>query len=227
MSTQINMSNHKIDIEEVELSVAKFMDLCYDHDLDGMKKHKEAFFEYVQCDFRMEDVVEQLFWMNPSIPMDLEFSSRLIEIFKFMVDNLQGDERESFVLDFSGAALCAGATNILEYIETSGIIENFFGHLSESIKLGTSVPFGTTMDWVLERDPSLLPYIYHECDHLEYEELKCFVDLFAEHGYCDNGVPAKRRKELVQKIGSILDENTSTLKENDYRVCMDALKDLM
>ena len=79
------MSNHKIDIEEVELSVAKFMDLCYDHDLDGMKKHKEAFFEYVQCDFSLEDVVEQLFWTNPSIPMDLEFSSRLIEIFKFIM----------------------------------------------------------------------------------------------------------------------------------------------
>jgi len=44
----------------------------------------------------------------------------------------------------------------------------------------------------------------------------------------EDDTPTKRRRtELVQKIGSILDENTSTLKENDYRVCMDTLMELM
>ena len=90
--TSISMSNHKIDIEEVELSVAKFMDLCYDHDLDGMKKHKEAFFEYVQCDFSLEDVVEQLFWTNPQMQNESlqQFQSKkystdlLLEILSFL-----------------------------------------------------------------------------------------------------------------------------------------------
>ena len=44
----------------------------------------------------------------------------------------------------------------------------------------------------------------------------------------EDDTPAKRRRtELVQKIGSILDENTNALKENDYRVAMDALKELI
>ena len=44
----------------------------------------------------------------------------------------------------------------------------------------------------------------------------------------EDDTPAKRRRtELVQKIGSILDENTGAMKENDYRVAMDALKELM
>ena len=65
--------------------------------------------------------------------------------------------------------------------------------------------------------------IYHEWRDsglYDDEDGVMFIDLFIKYG-------SKRRSELVQKIGSILDENTSVLKENDYRVCMDALKDLM
>lgn len=44
----------------------------------------------------------------------------------------------------------------------------------------------------------------------------------------EDDTPAKRRRtELVQKIGSVLDANTGAMKENDYRVAMDALKELM
>ncbi len=48
-----------------------------------------------------------------------------------------------------------------------------------------------------------------------------------EHGQQQSSSSKRRRSELVQKIGAILDENTSVLKENDYRVCMDTLMELM
>ena len=54
----------------------------------------------------------------------------------------------------------------------------------------------------------------------EDENAIMFIDLYIKYG-------SKRRSELVQKIGAILDENTSVLKENDYRVCMDTLMELM
>ena len=51
--------------------------------------------------------------------------------------------------------------------------------------------------------------------------------MFIEYGFRGaSAVPTKRRKELVQKIGAILDEN-AVLKEDDYRVCMDTLMKLM
>ena len=49
-----------------------------------------------------------------------------------------------------------------------------------------------------------------------------FIQLFIKYG-----TGSKRRSDLVQKIGAILDENTAVLKENDYRVCMDTLMELM
>ena len=48
-----------------------------------------------------------------------------------------------------------------------------------------------------------------------------------EHGQQQSSSSKRRRSELVQKIGAILDENTSVLKENDYRVRMDTLMELM
>ena len=50
-----------------------------------------------------------------------------------------------------------------------------------------------------------------------------------EHGQQQSSSSKRRRSELVQTIGSTLDECVSTgmLKENDYRVSMDALMKLM
>ena len=53
--------------------------------------------------------------------------------------------------------------------------------------------------------------IYHEWRDsglYDDEDGVMFIDLFIKYG-------SKRRSELVQKIGSILDENTSVHKEND------------
>mgnify|MGYP001442728981 CR=1 FL=1 len=67
---------------------------------------------------------------------------------------------------------------------------------------------------------------------LEYmyalEDFARFIKTLDDESDDEDDTPAKRRRtELVQKIGSILDENTGAMKENDYRVAMDALKELM
>ena len=129
-------------------------------------------------------------------------------------------EHRVFVDVFMQEALSCGVNGFLYHIETT---ENYWPVIQDAILSGDVHVHQNSMHWVLCRDSTLLMPIYHEWRDsglYDDEDGVMFIDLFIKYG-------SKRRSELVQKIGSILDENTSVLKENDYRVCMDALKDLM
>ena len=218
-----------------ELSHEELKDMCGKLDLEGMMKHKERFIEHFRRDTgdRNDSIYEMFATAN-----EMERFPRLIEIFKFLVDGPDEDERFDIMCAFVHDALFWGATDILDYLETSDARRRHLVNprvvsifVSDAIKSGHHVCI-SAIDWVVERDPSLLKYMYQQRvrDGFlgdELEEMETFLELMFENGYSDGNVSTKHRKELVQKIGSILDENTSVLKEQDYRVCMDTLMELM
>ena len=234
MSTQIDTSQlpdtESIVFEEGEL----FGKLCETLDVEIAKKHGDWLVEYLQGD--MEESSEALFALFEAADeatradYDPQRGARLAEICEVLLSKLEGDERAFFVHSFTMEALSYGVAQVLEYLEADDP-QNFLEVLRDSVINGTPYVRYSLHDWVLERDPSLLPSIFEtqrNSGMWHFDDEEHFFNLFIEYGFRGaNGAPTKRRKELIQKIGSILDENTSVLKENDYRVCMDALKDLM
>jgi len=173
---------------------------------------------------------EALFALFEAADDDPQRGARLAEICEVLLSKLEGDERAVFVNAFTMEALSQGVVEVLEYLEADDP-QNYLGVLRASITEGTPHVMYFLHEWVLERDPCLLPSIFEEQRNSgmwHFEDEEYFFNLFIEYGFRGaSAVPTKRRKELVQKIGAILDENTAVLKENDYRLCMDTLMKLM
>ena len=230
MSTQIDTSQlpdtESIVFEEGEL----FGKLCETLDVEIAKKHTDWLVEYLQDD--MEEYYEALFALFEAADDDPQRGARLAEICEVLLSKLEGDERADFVNAFTMEALSSGTVEVLEYLEADDP-RNYLEVLRNSIIEGTPHVRYSLHHWVLERDPSLvfLPSIFEEQRNSgmwDVQDNEYFFSMFIEYGFRGaSAVPTKRRKELVQKIGAILDENTAVLKENDYRVCMDTLMKLM
>ena len=233
MSTQIDTSQLP-DTESIvfEEGGDLFGKLCETLDVEIAKKHIDWLIEYLQDD--MEDFSEALFALFEAVEAvgddGPQRGARLAEICEVLLSKLEGDERAVFVNAFTMEALSQGVVEVLEYLEADDP-QNYLGVLRASITEGTPHVMYSLHEWVLERDPSLLPSIFEEQRNSgmwHFEDNEYFFSMFIEYGFRGaSAVPTKRRKELVQKIGAILDEYTAVIKENDYRVCMDTLMKLM
>ena len=222
---------------------AFFTTLCSTLDVDGIKEHGDAFVEFLRTTNHIGglinlDGVECIARAAALRRTHESGAMKLIEIYDLVMSKLYaggyrvifGDEfiqgrlseHRVFVDAFMQEALSCGVNGFLYHIETT---ENYWPVIQDAILSGDVHVHQNSMHWVLSREPTLLTPIYYEWIHsglYDDEDGVMFIQLFIKYG-----TGSKRRSELVQKIGSILDENTSVLKENDYRVCMDALKDLM
>ena len=226
---RFTMSTEIIVFEEGEM----FGKLCETLDVEIAKKHIDWLVEYLQDD--MEDFSEAIFALFDAV-RGLEGDdgpqrgARLAEICEVLLSKLEGDERAVFVNAFTMEALSQGVVEVLEYLEADDP-QNYLEVLRASITEGTPHVMYFLHEWVLERDPCLLPSIFEEQRNSgmwHFEDEGYFFNLFIEYGFRRaSAVPTKHRKELVQKIGAILDEYTAVIKENDYRVCMDTLMKLM
>ena len=178
------------------LSYKQLDDLCRNLDYEGMMRHKEQVIEHLQ---QHEDLNDSIVYLYEAAGTHSEGLARLDKILRFALSGLEGDARESLMNDFARDSSNCENVAVLNFLNTSGIVENYWERVKRFIREETHV-YPTTkewvthwfsgpgfldvsvtaIDWAVKRDPSLLPHIFEKlCDTADVEAAKRYGEDFA------------------------------------------------
>ena len=195
-----------------------FKKLCETADVEAAKRYGEDFARFFRGN---RNAIDWIMWVSH----EHGEPECAIEFLRFVLSTADGRaNRDMYTVQLHSIAKSAvkgGAEEVLNYLADE---ENAWRYLKSHAS--DDVPC-MCVEWFAARDPTMLPHLYmmrymHGGDVWDEDEHSRWARLFEQ--YMHNPKP---RMKHIQKIGTILDENTSALKENDYRVCMDTLMKLM